>query len=180
VHDTGGVRKALITGASGQDRIYLSELLLRKGYHVVGTTRRPLEEVPEAGANSRIVWIQCNPADQAAIEQTLADLQPDECYNRAAQASGSAMYEEPASIDEVGDLCKVAFDRVGLDYRSFVIQDPALCRATEPVPLVGCADKARRVLGRAPTVDFNEFVGMMVDCDLARLHDAVSMNGAES
>ena len=332
MQDTGGVRKALITGASGQDGIYLSELLLRKGYHVVGTTRRPLEEVPEAGANSSIAWIQWDSADQAAIEQALTHLQPDECYNLAAQASGSAMYEEPASIGEtngiavvrlleairtksphtrfvqassaevfgapeshpqsettvrrprspygaaklyadaivdvyreryglfaasailynhesprrgmgfvsrkvsqaaaaislgladqvtlgnldacrdwgfagdyvnamwlmlqaqdpedfviatgvsrsVADLCKVAFDRVGLDYRPFVIQEPALFRAIEPVPLVGCADKARRVLGWAPTVDFNEFVAMMVDCDVARLQGADSMNGAES
>ena len=107
MQDTGGVRKALITGASGQDGIYLSELLLRKGYHVVGTTRRPLEEVPEAGANSSIAWIQWDSADQAAIEQALTHLQPDECYNLAAQASGSAMYEEPASIGETNGIAVV-------------------------------------------------------------------------
>jgi len=66
----------------------------------------------------------------------------------------------------VRDFCDVAFHHVGLDYEDFVVIDPVSRRPTESVPLVGNADKARRVLGWQPTISFHELVRMMVDADL--------------
>jgi len=69
----------------------------------------------------------------------------------------------------VRELCQVAFDYVGLDYRDYVVSDPKFYRPAEVDQLVGDASKARRVLGWEPKVSFEELVHMMVDADLEAL-----------
>jgi GDPmannose 4,6-dehydratase len=68
----------------------------------------------------------------------------------------------------VRDLCEVAFARVGLDWRDYVVQDERFMRPAEVDVLVADASKARTRLGWAPTVDFHGLVEMMVDADLSR------------
>jgi GDPmannose 4,6-dehydratase len=77
---------------------------------------------------------------------------------------------EPHSVR---DFCRVAFERVALDYEQFVVQDLGLRRPAEAAHLVGDAAKARRVLGWSPTVSFEQLVHMMVDADLAELAGGV-------
>jgi GDPmannose 4,6-dehydratase len=67
------------------------------------------------------------------------------------------------------DLVEIAFGRVGLDWRKYVRTDPAFLRPAEVDHLVGSPDKARRVLGWEPTIDFAGLVRMMVDADLERV-----------
>lgn len=62
----------------------------------------------------------------------------------------------------------VAFRRVGLDWRQYVREDPALKRPAEVDLLVGNAAKARDKLGWRPQVSFEELVAMMVDADVRR------------
>jgi GDPmannose 4,6-dehydratase len=69
----------------------------------------------------------------------------------------------------VRDLCAIAFERVGLDYQSHVVTDPALLRPAEVDHLLGDATRAREDLGWAPTVDFKALIEMMVDADMERL-----------
>jgi GDPmannose 4,6-dehydratase len=69
----------------------------------------------------------------------------------------------------VRDLCRIAFDHVGLDYEKYVVQDESLYRPAEVDHLLGNAAKARSELGWEPTIDFEELVKMMVDADVARL-----------
>jgi GDPmannose 4,6-dehydratase len=69
----------------------------------------------------------------------------------------------------VKDLCAIAFERVGLDFRDHVVSDPALFRPAEVDHLLGDATRARRDLGWQPTVDFRALIEMMVDADLERL-----------
>jgi GDPmannose 4,6-dehydratase len=69
----------------------------------------------------------------------------------------------------VRDLCRIAFEHVGLDYEKYVVADERLYRPAEVDHLLGNAAKARAVLGWAPTIDFEELVKMMVDADVARL-----------
>ncbi len=63
-------------------------------------------------------------------------------------------------------LCEIAFGCVGLDWRDYVVVDPALIRPAEVDLLVGDASKARAVLGWEPTVSFEEMIERMVDADL--------------
>ena len=69
----------------------------------------------------------------------------------------------------VRELCEVAFSHVGLDWQAHVQTDPQFIRPAEVELLLGDADKARRVLGWKPSVDFAALVKMMVDADLARV-----------
>ena len=69
----------------------------------------------------------------------------------------------------VRELCEVAFDYLGLDYRDYVVQDPRFYRPAEVDLLVGDASKARRVLGWEPTVTFEELIHIMVDADMENL-----------
>jgi GDPmannose 4,6-dehydratase len=69
----------------------------------------------------------------------------------------------------VQELVETAFRCVGLDWRKFVVQDPALMRPAEVDLLIGDASKARRHLGWQPKVGFQELVERMVRADLEAL-----------
>ena len=68
----------------------------------------------------------------------------------------------------VRELCEVAFARVGLDWRKYVVQDERFMRPAEVDLLVADPRKAQARLGWTPTVDFRQLVELMVDADLAR------------
>jgi GDPmannose 4,6-dehydratase len=69
----------------------------------------------------------------------------------------------------VREFCEVAFGYLDMDYRDHVREDAASYRPSEPTPLVGSSEKARRDLGWKPKVSFPELVRMMVDADLRTL-----------
>jgi GDPmannose 4,6-dehydratase len=68
----------------------------------------------------------------------------------------------------VRQLVETAFGHAGLDWEKYVRIDPSLLRPAEVDHLIGDAAKARRVLEWAPSVTFEQLVGMMVDTDLVR------------
>jgi GDPmannose 4,6-dehydratase len=72
-------------------------------------------------------------------------------------------------LHSVRDMCRIAFERVGLDYRRHVTVDPSLVRPPEVVRLIGDSTKAHQELGWHPSVSFRELIEMMVDADIARL-----------
>jgi GDPmannose 4,6-dehydratase len=69
----------------------------------------------------------------------------------------------------VRELVETAFACVRLDWRQYVVQDPALVRPAEVDVLIGDASRARTVLGWEPRVSFEELVRRMVEADLRRL-----------
>ena len=74
----------------------------------------------------------------------------------------------------VREFCEQAFACLGLDYRDYVVQDPAFVRPPETRQLVADARRARDELGWQPQVGFNELVKMMVEADWRALQsDAV-------
>jgi GDPmannose 4,6-dehydratase len=68
----------------------------------------------------------------------------------------------------VRDVCEVAFDHVGLDYRDNVVVDATLLRPAEVDHLLGDATRARTELGWQPVMGFDELITTMVDADIAR------------
>ncbi|MBN1995668.1 MAG: GDP-mannose 4,6-dehydratase [Anaerolineae bacterium] len=68
-------------------------------------------------------------------------------------------------------LCQVAFECVGLNYEDYVVTDPKFYRPAEVDLLVGDATKAGEKLGWEPIVSFEELIEMMVEADLAALHE---------
>ena len=98
------MKKAVITGISGQDGSYLAELLLEKGYEVWGLLRR--HSVPE-NQTSRLEYIgvKNHPnmnlfygdlLDMPSLAHLLKEVQPDEIYNLAAQSHVKISYDQPA------------------------------------------------------------------------------------
>ena len=75
----------------------------------------------------------------------------------------------------VRELCELAFEAVGLDYRDYVVTDPAFIRPAEVDRFLGDPGKAKRELGWEPQVTFEEMVAMMVQADLERL--SIGRNG---
>ncbi len=69
----------------------------------------------------------------------------------------------------VRELVETAFGHVDLDWRKFVVQDPALILPAEVDLLVGDSNKARRQLGWKPAVTFKGLIELMVDADLERV-----------
>jgi GDPmannose 4,6-dehydratase len=316
------MKKALITGITGQDGSYLAELLLEKGYEVHGVMRRSSTETAERieHVKDRLHIVQGDLLDEVSLMHALENIQPDEIYNLAAQsfvhtswnqpvltgeftalgvtrlldgmrfvcpkarfyqASSSEMYgkvhavpqnedtpfhprspyavakvyghyialnyresygmyavsgilfnhesprrgkefvtrkisdgvarvklgvagelrmgnldakrdwgfagdyvkamwlmlQQPEPDDyviatgvthSVRDFCEMAFAHAGLDYKKFVVTDPAFLRPAEVDLLKGDASKARKALGWKPEVNLQQLVAMMVDADLER------------
>jgi GDPmannose 4,6-dehydratase len=110
------MKKALITGITGQDGSYLAELLLNKGYEVHGIKRRTslfntdridhLYQGPHE-ENRRFVLHHGDMTDSSSLIHILQKVQPDEVYNLAAQSHVAVSFEEPeytANSDALGAL----------------------------------------------------------------------------
>lgn len=73
-------------------------------------------------------------------------------------------------LHSVRELCSLAFDYVGLDYKQYVKEDPTFFRTSEDIPLVGDYSKAKRLLGWEPKKTFAEMIREMVDYELQKLN----------
>ena len=110
------IKKALITGITGQDGAYLAELLLEKGYEVHGIKRRSslfntdridhLYQDPH-DKNPRFILHHGDLTDASSLIRIIQESQPDEIYNLAAQSHVAVSFEEPeytANSDALGAL----------------------------------------------------------------------------
>ncbi|MBO0730595.1 MAG: GDP-mannose 4,6-dehydratase, partial [Acidimicrobiaceae bacterium] len=97
---------ALITGITGQDGSYLAELLLDKGYEVVGLHRRSSTVTFERVAHltDRITLVPADLLDEASMIRVLRDYQPHEVYNLAAQSFVQTSFAQPVLTGEVTAL----------------------------------------------------------------------------
>jgi len=95
-------KTALITGITGQDGSYLAELLLEKGYRVVGMTRRTSTDVHERIAHivDDIDFVSGDLLDQNSMTSIVADVRPDEVYNLAAQSFVPTSWTQPVLTGE--------------------------------------------------------------------------------
>ena len=121
------MKKALITGVTGQDGSYLSELLLEKGYEVYGMIRRSSVDFRE-----RIAHLEGKPhfhlvygdlADAVSLIKIMTEVKPDEVYNLAAQSHVQVSFDVP-------------------EYTADVVATGVL-RVLEAVRIAGIADTCR-------------------------------------
>ena len=109
------MKKALITGITGQDGSYLAELLLKKGYHVWGIIRRSssfqtgridhLYKDPHEQPKLRLIYGDLT--DGGSLSTILNDIKPDEVYNLGAQSHVRVSFDTPiytANVDALGTL----------------------------------------------------------------------------
>ena len=110
------MKKALITGITGQDGSYLAEFLIEKGYQVHGIKRRTslfntdridhLYQDPHE-KNRKLILHHGDMTDSSSLIRILQDVKPDEIYNLAAQSHVAVSFEEPeytANSDALGAL----------------------------------------------------------------------------
>jgi GDPmannose 4,6-dehydratase len=89
-------RRALITGVGGQDGSYLAELLLEKGYEVVGIAPRPLSEYPNLLAvGHRVTQLKADVLRRDSLARALSDAEPDEVYNLASISFVPSSWDDP-------------------------------------------------------------------------------------
>ncbi|ABC89576.1 GDP-mannose 4,6 dehydratase [Rhizobium sp. R635] len=125
------MKKALITGVTGQDGSYLAELLLSKGYEVHGIKRRAslfntdridhLYQDPHEDRR-RLILHYGDMTDSSSLIRIMQNVQPDEIYNLAAQSHVAVSFEEPeytANSDALGALRILEAIRIlGLEKKS--------------------------------------------------------------
>src|SRR5678809_1212124 len=104
------MKKALITGVTGQDGSYLAELLLSKGYEVHGIIRRastfntgrldPIYSDPHA-SHTRLILHYGDLSDASALARLLGKIQPDEIYNLVAQSHVRVSFDCPEYTTDI-------------------------------------------------------------------------------
>lgn len=139
------VRRALITGITGQDGSYLAELLLGKGYEVHGLIRRAstfntsridhLYQDPHE-SNARLFLHYGDLSDGARLVTLMAEIRPDEVYNLAAQSHVRVSFDEP---EHTGDTTGVGAMRLleavrmtGVECRYYQASSSEMFGATPP------------------------------------------------
>lgn len=105
------MKKALITGITGQDGAYLTKLLLEKGYEVYGAFRRSadlhVDKLNYLGVSARINLIPLELLEFTNIYRILEKVKPDEIYNLAGQSFVPLSFEQPiftANVNGIGPL----------------------------------------------------------------------------
>lgn len=105
------MKKALITGITGQDGSYLAEFLLEKGYEVHGITRRAsisnTARIDHLLANNSITLHEGDLSDSSSLVRIIGLVQPDEIYNLAAQSHVQISFDVPeysGDVDALGVL----------------------------------------------------------------------------
>ena len=108
--------KALITGITGQDGAYLSQLLLSKGYEVHGTVRRSSSInteridslISQHSESNQLNLHYSDLLDSSSITNLLNNVQPDEVYNLAAQSHVSVSFSNPIFTTQIGTLGSIS------------------------------------------------------------------------
>ncbi|NQW21526.1 MAG: GDP-mannose 4,6-dehydratase [Chloroflexi bacterium] len=108
------MKKALITGVSGQDGSYLAELLLEKDYEVWGVVRRSssfntarIDHLRDDFHNGQLTLVYGNLADGGRMSSIVNEFEPDEVYNLGAQSHVRVSFDEPeysANVNALGTL----------------------------------------------------------------------------
>jgi UDP-glucuronate decarboxylase len=187
-----GMKKALITGITGQDGSYLTEFLIRKGYQVHGIIRRA-----SSFNTGRIDHIFNNPnlhdkrfflhygdlTDFSNLNRLLEKIQPDEIYNLGAQSHVKVSFEVPeytAEVDAVGNLRFIdAIKEIGIQTKFYqastseLYGDPSVHPQPEnywghvnPIGFRSCYDEGKRC---AETLFFDYYRQHNLDIKVARI-----------
>ncbi len=105
------MKKALITGITGQDGSYLAELLLEKKYEVHGIARRAsisnTARIDNLTAENKIILHDGDLTDSSSLIRIISEVQPDEIYNLAAQSHVQVSFDVPeysGEVDAIGVL----------------------------------------------------------------------------
>lgn len=141
------MKKAFITGITGQDGSYLAEFLLAKGYEVYGLVRRSssfntaridhlYKDRHEKGVNLRLLYGDLN--DASSLNRVIRDIQPDEIYNLGAQSHVRVSFDIPEYTGDVTALGTIrlleAIRESGIECRFYQASSSELFGRVEEIP----------------------------------------------
>jgi GDPmannose 4,6-dehydratase len=189
------MKKALITGITGQDGSYLAELLLSKGYIVHGLKRRsssfntdrvdPLFETGEWG--DRLFVHYGDVTESGCLSRLIGEHRPDEIYNLAAQSHVKVSFEIPehtADVAAMGTLRLLeAIMHTKLDCRVYQASSSEMFGSTPPPQRetslfhprspYGCS----KVFGHMLAVNYRESYGLHISCGILFNHESPRRGG---
>jgi GDPmannose 4,6-dehydratase len=190
------MKRALITGITGQDGSYLAELMLAKGYEVHGIIRRSssfntarldhiYQDPHEKGARLRLHYGDLSDAN--GLARLVSEVKPDEVYNLAAQSHVRVSFDQPVftcEVDATGvvkllESVRVAQDALGRAIRFYQASSSEMFGQVREVPQrettpfwprspYGCA----KVFGHWITVNYRESYGMHASCGILFNHES--------
>lgn len=188
-------KKAVITGITGQDGAYLSELLLAKGYEVHGIVRRSSHfgvadhRLRWLGVADRVAMHDANLSDLASLIRVVDAVKPDEVYNLAAQSFVATSWTQPivtANITGVGVTNMLEAVRFAAPAARFyqasssemygLIQQPMQSEATPFYPRSPYA--VAKLYGHWITVNYRESFGLHASSGILFNHES-PLRGAE-
>jgi GDPmannose 4,6-dehydratase len=110
-NNSKNMKKALITGITGQDGSYLAELLLEKGYEVHGLIRRTslynTSRIKHILNNEKLILHEGDLADFTSLKKTINHIVPDEVYNLAAMSHVQSSFQLPEYCGDVNGLAVI-------------------------------------------------------------------------
>jgi GDPmannose 4,6-dehydratase len=183
------MKKALITGVTGQDGAYLSKLLLEKGYEVHGLLRRSASaDVVDSrlkwiGVAGKIVLHDGNLTDLSGLIRVMNEVQPDEVYNLAAQSFVKSSWQQPLLTGAVTGLgaanmleavrlaCpKARFYQASSSEMYGLIQEPIQSETTPFYPRSPYA--AAKLYAHWMTVNYRESFGLHASSGILFNHES--------
>ena len=189
------MKKALITGITGQDGSYLAELLLSKEYLVYGLKRRsssfnteridPLQESEKW--RDRLVVSYGDVTEGGCLARMVAEIRPDEVYNLAAQSHVKVSFEIPehtTDVVSVGTLRLLeAIHHSNLDCRVYQASSSEMFGSTPPPQNETSRFHPRSPYGCSKTfahmlaINYRESYGMHVSCGVLFNHESPRRGG---
>jgi GDPmannose 4,6-dehydratase len=181
--------RALITGITGQDGAYLSQLLLEKGYEVFGLLRRSASsEVIDSrlrwlGIHNKVTMLDGNLTDLSSLIRVMEEAKPDEVYNLGAQSFVKTSWTQPLLTGQVtaigvGNMLeavrlvapKARFYQASSSEMYGLIQEPIQSEATPFYPRSPYA--VAKLYGHWMTVNYRESFGLHASSGILFNHES--------
>ena len=180
-------KSALITGITGQDRAYLSRLLLNNGYRVIGLVRSMyganLSRLEYLGIKDQIELAACDLSDLSQVIKILSSVQPAEIYNLAAQSSVGLSFQQPIgtiqfNINSVVNILET-IRMLNLNTRFYQASTSEMFGTIEELPITEDSKlhplspyAISKVAGHHITINYRESYGLYSCCGILFNHES--------
>ncbi|TKC12896.1 GDP-mannose 4,6-dehydratase [Pedobacter polaris] len=184
------MKVAIITGVTGQDGAYLSALLLKNNYTVIGLVRN--DQPNWAGLaylkiKEQVELVKCNLLDIEQVRTILIKYQPDEIYNLAAQSSVSLSFEEPITTFEFNTLSVFnlleSIKSINKEIRFYQASSSEMCGKVNQLPITENSIlhplspyATSKVAAHFTCTNYRESYGMYIACGILFNHESYLRN----
>jgi GDPmannose 4,6-dehydratase len=184
-------KSVLITGISGQDGAYLSQLLLNNGYKVIGLVRShsdsDLKGLHYLGIADKIKIEECDLADFSQVIKIIEQYKPDEIYNLAAQSSVSLSFKQPIGTFTFNTISVFnlleAIKMINSTIKFYQASSSEMFGSINHLPITEDAEfhpKSPYAISKAAAhwtcVNYKESYGMFVCCGILFNHESYLRN----